>query len=209
MQGGSASSGKHERRRIDDEVDGGRRLKMSLRATLQGFRRAVDRWGGRGGRGGAVGGVGEARRWLWPRGSSSAATAAFGSGRERKSRGAGPRGRVRGVRGGGVASPGVEEGGNQAGGGQGGSRRWPRPLGRAPRLASAYWQRKKRTRGGGGLGRAGPVLLGCTGMWPGKTLSLFYFYFSSVFFYLICFATVLNLKIIQTMPKTPLNILYC
>ena len=48
-----------------------------------------------------------------------AATAAFGFGRERKSRGAGPRGRVRGVRGGGVASPGVEEGGNQAGGGQG------------------------------------------------------------------------------------------
>ena len=28
-----------------------------------------------------------------------------------------------------------------------GSRRWPRPLGRAPRLASAYWQRK--TTGGG------------------------------------------------------------
>ena len=34
MQGGSASSGKHEWRRIDDEVDGGRRLKMSLRTTL-------------------------------------------------------------------------------------------------------------------------------------------------------------------------------
>ena len=45
---------------------------------------------------------------------------------------------------------------------------------------------------------------------PGKlgfslslSLSLFFtvFYFCSVFFYLICFATVLNLKIIQTMPK--------
>ena len=42
---------------------------------------------------------------------------------------------------------------------------------------------------------------------PGRFLSsVFYFYFSSVFFYLICFATVLNLKIIQTMPKTPLKI---
>ena len=28
------------------------------------------------------------------------------------------------------------------------SRRWPELFGRAPRLASAYWQRKKRTRGG-------------------------------------------------------------
>ena len=28
-----------------------------------------------------------------------------------------------------------------------GSRRWPRPLGRGPHLASAYWQRK--TTGGG------------------------------------------------------------
>ena len=27
------------------------------------------------------------------------------------------------------------------------SRRWPELFGRAPRLASAYWQRKKRTRG--------------------------------------------------------------
>ena len=50
----------------------------------------------------------------WPRWFSSAATAAFGFGRERKSREAGPRGRVRGVRGGGVASPGVEEGGREA-----------------------------------------------------------------------------------------------
>ena len=54
---------------------------------------------------------------------------------------------------------------------------------------------------------AGPVLVGCT-VRPGKlgfSLSLFFlftvFHFCSVFFYLICFATVLNLKIIQTMPK--------
>ena len=61
----------------------------------------------------------------------------------------GPGGERRGAGGEGecVASPGVEEGGNQAGGGQGGSRRWPRPLGRAPRLCSSSWQRRKKTRG--------------------------------------------------------------
>ena len=38
-------------------------------AAMQGFRRAVDRWGGRGGRGGAPGRIGEARggRWPWVR----------------------------------------------------------------------------------------------------------------------------------------------
>ena len=92
MQGGSASSGKHERRRIDDEVDGGRRLKMSLRATLQGFRRAVDRWGGRGGRGGAPEPSGRARGGRWPRRTASVAMAAFGRVRERKQRRGGPRG---------------------------------------------------------------------------------------------------------------------
>ena len=60
-------------------------LGTSLRATLQGFRRAVDRWGGRGGRGGVLGGVGEARRWLWPRERWSAAT---GSVRSREREGA-------------------------------------------------------------------------------------------------------------------------
>ena len=78
--------------------------------------------------------------------------------------------------------------------------------------ACAYWREEEGDKGGGsgGLGRpdgAGP------GKWrqasgPGGLLSLS-IYFCSVLFYLICFATVLNLKIIQTMPKTPLNILYC
>ena len=49
--------------------------------------------------------------------------------------------------------------------------------------------------------------LGQPGKGPGKFL--FFFYFCSILFYLIYFATVLNFKIIQTMPKTPLNILYC
>ena len=46
---------------------------------------------------------------------------------------------------------------------------------------------------------------------PGKSFSLFLFLFCFILFlfYLNYFATVLNFKIIQTMPKTPLNILYC
>ena len=62
----------------------------------------------------------------------------------------------------------------------GGSRRWPRPLGRAPRLASAYWQRKTTGGSGDGLGRAGP------GKWaPGNfLLSLS---FISFLFLLFCF----------------------
>ena len=72
----------------------------------------------------------------------------------------------------------------------GGSRRWPRPLGRAPRLASAYWQRRKATGEGGGgglgqreeLGRAGKQVSGPGGRLP--------FYFCSVLFFsisAICF----------------------
>ena len=71
------------------------------------------------------------------------------------------------------------------------SRRWPALFGRAPRLASAYWQRKKRTRGGGGgggLGRPGggarPALVGGTGKAREAFCSVL---FNSVlfFFYLI------------------------
>ena len=57
------------------------------------------------------------------------------------------------------------------------------------------------------MGWAGQVgELGRLG-WTGKRqVSLCFIFFCSVLFYLICFATVLNLKIIQTMPKTPLKI---
>ena len=68
----------------------------------------------------------------------------------------------------------------------GGSRRWPGPLGRAPRLASVRPPGRggRGQGGGGGLGRAGPVVA------PGKWLeelgqvgfSLFYI---SVLFYFI------------------------
>ena len=53
-------------------------------AAMQGFRRPVDRWEGRGGRGGASGLVGGARegRWLQLRRTASAAALCFGRGGE-------------------------------------------------------------------------------------------------------------------------------
>ena len=94
--------------------------------SIQGFRRAVDRWGGRGGRGGAFERIGEARGWRWPRGSSSVAAAPFGRVRERGSRGGGRVRESEGVPGvwrgthGGVRGVEVER---QAGGGRGVRRR--------------------------------------------------------------------------------------
>ena len=54
---------------VEDDGDGGD----------AGFRRAVDRWGGRGGRGGAPWGVGEAWGARWLRQSASVAAAPLGS----------------------------------------------------------------------------------------------------------------------------------
>ena len=93
--------------------------------------------------------------------------------------------RGRGERGGECVAPSGASSGEQV------SRRWPELFGRAPRLASAYWQRKKRTRGGGGgLGRpdglaswatggAGPALVAAR-VRPGR-LALFYFFCSVCF----------------------------
>ena len=50
--------------RILGEIASGQRLKTRLGTTLQGFRRGVARWGGRGDRGGASERIGEARQWL-------------------------------------------------------------------------------------------------------------------------------------------------
>ena len=112
----------------------------------------------------------------------------FGFGRERKSRGAGPRGRVRGVRGGGVASPGVEEGGREVATAKqevAGAIR----ARATPRLCLlAEEEEDKGGGGGGGLGQreelgrlqvSGPG--GLQVMFP--SLSLFFlFYFCFLFF---------------------------
>ena len=90
----------------------------------------------------------------------------------------------------------------------GGSRRWPRALGRAPRLASVLLAREEDDRGGsgGGLGRAGPVVA------PGKWLEelgqvgFSLFLFSVCFIFYLIFCHCFEFKIIQTMPKAPLNI---
>ena len=80
---------------------------------------------------------------------------------------------------------------------RGGSRRWPRPLGRAPCLASVLLAREEDDRGGGGdgLGRLGrlvaPGRLRVSG--PGRFSALFYF-FSSVLFYLILFCHCFEFK---------------
>ena len=61
-----------------------------------------------------------------------------------------------------------------------------------PRLCSSSWQRRKMTRGRRWAGPAGPVLLGHQVAFTGKSR-----WFCSPFFclfYLIYFATVLNLK---------------
>ena len=129
-------------------------MKMSLKMTLQGFRRAVDRWGGRGGQGGAFERIGEARGWRWPRGSSSVAAAPFGRGREREQRGIGTEGEIREserVRGAAWRLQGVVEASREAGGGRGA---WPR----APGACPSSWQRRKRTKeeevGWAALGRS-------------------------------------------------------
>ena len=92
---------------------------------------------------------------------------------------------------------------------RGGSRRWPRPLGRAPRLASVLLAREEDDRGGGGdgLGRLGrlvaPGRLRVSG--PGRFPLSPVLLFCLCYFYLI-FCHCFEFKIIQTMPKAPLNI---
>ena len=82
---GSASSGRSWRRRIDRRRLGCPRLKTRAKAMMQGLRRCVARWGGRGSRGGANGLVGGAREWLWWQLRRSAARYALGHrGRERE-----------------------------------------------------------------------------------------------------------------------------
>ena len=183
-------------------------MKMAVMASLQGFRRAVDRWGGRGGRGGASWGVGEAWGGRWPRWFSSAAAGAFGE----ENRGGGECSGKRE----GAAREEEERGDTRRRRGvareTGGSRRWPSRVEVARAAASrcpSSWQGGRRQEKGG-LGRAGPVLLGhqvgFTGKSPGMcSLLCFIVLFSFINIFCHCF----EFKQIQTMPKTPLNILFC
>ena len=73
---------------------------------------------------------------------------------------------------------------------RGGSRRWPRPLGRAPRLASVLLAREEDDRGGGGdgLGRLGRLVAArwAAGELGRLLLFLFPFQFCFLLFNLFC-----------------------
>ena len=116
--------------------------------------------------------------WLWPRRTASVATGAFGRKEQRRGERLGEREGVQG----GSASPwrrlGASERG-QAGREGGGGRR-----GRARAGTQLLRGEGRKTTGGGGLGRAGPVLLGYqvgfTGKSPGMCsvlIPVYVFYF--------------------------------
>ena len=165
LQGWLAGSGTRWRRRI-------RRRRWSEPeegngdvAAMQGFRGAVERWGGRGARGGAselVGGArGGRRRLLW----RTAATVVFGRVREReRGRGGKSRGRVRESRGEAWRRPGASRRGEE--GRQAGREVAWRGGARARRPHSPPSVGTKTTEEGGGLGRllAGPA------SWLGRTV---------------------------------------
>ena len=145
VQGGSASSGKRRWWRIDGEDPRRPAMETAMPAALWRVRRAVGRWGGRRGRGGAPGRIGEARGGRWPRGSSSAAAGVFGGCARESQRRRGARGeseRPGGVRGVADGVQGDERKQEVARG----SRRWPRPLGRAPRLGPSGEEEDDRGR---------------------------------------------------------------
>ena len=84
LQGWLAGSGTSGSSRFDGDDLRWPRRGTATWAAMQGFRRPVKQWGGRGGRGGASGLVGGARegRWLQLRRSMSAAALCFGRGGE-------------------------------------------------------------------------------------------------------------------------------
>ena len=71
-----------------------------------------------------------------------------------------------------------------------GSRRWTRPLGRAPRLGPSGEEEDDRGSGDG-LGRAGP---GKLVRWPGGLLSLSFISSFLFLFSVVCFDLVLDTK---------------
>ena len=76
-----------------------------------------------------------------------------------------------------------------------GSRRWPRPLGCAPRLGPSGEEEDDRGSGDG-LGRAGPGRWapGKLGRWPGGLLSLSFISSFLFLFSVVCFDLVLDTK---------------
>ena len=76
-----------------------------------------------------------------------------------------------------------------------GSRRWPRPLGRAPRLGPSGEEEDDRGSGDG-LGRAGPGKWapGKLGRWPGGLLPLSFISSFLFLFSVVCFDLVLDTK---------------
>ena len=151
-------------------------------AAMQGFRGAVERWGGRGGRGGASWGVGEARggRWPWVRRRWWRAPLGGVREREAEERGGGrSRERGRSERGSGrrVASSGAslgrpgrkQEVAEQGGGGA-----------RGGVAVSVLLARRKTTGegGGGGLGQREELgRLGWTGRRQVGSVLFIFFYF--------------------------------
>ena len=149
LQGWLAGSGTRWRRRIRrrrwlEPEEGNGDV-----AAMQGFRGAVERWGGRGSRGGApelVGGArGGRRRWLW----RTAATVVFGRVRERTRERRGEPGESEREQGGSEQPAGVVHAARSSSA----SRRWPRGRARAS-TQQLRGEGRKTTEGcSGGLGR--------------------------------------------------------
>ena len=143
-------------------------------AAMQGFRRPVERWGGRGSRGGApelVGGArGGQRRWLW----RTAATVVFGRARERARERRGEPGESEREQGRGVASSRASSEEGRAGK-QG--ERWRGAVARARAghtpLPLSGRRRQRREVGWAGCWLGQPA--GWAAQWrsPGKLLLLF------------------------------------
>ena len=176
----SLSSGRDWAMQTDGRSPAADAAVTSSEASSQGVRRCLAWWGGRGCRDGAPGLLKGTREGPWPRWFSSAAAGAFGE----ENRGGGECSGKRE----GAAREEEERGDTRRRRGvareTGGSRRWPGHRQRSP--PSSFGARGGRRQEKGGLGRAGPVLLGHQVGFTGKSrwfCSLFFFYNSVLFFF--------------------------
>ena len=180
-------------------------MKTVVMAALQRVRGVVACRGGRGRRDGARKHSEGSRGRRWPRRYGGAAAAALGRVRERKQRReTRERERARGSRG--VRGI-LRATGRQA---ERQEVAWACARALRPR-ACAYWREEEDDKGEevGWAGQVGELgRLGWTGKRQVSLLLCFIFsLFCFVLFNLFCHC--FEFKIIQTMPKTPLNILYC